>query len=99
MRALLTSKQKRIYDFIISYIANHKKAPYIREIQEACRINSYKSVVDKLLSMEKKGYIKRRINKHRSIKLTKSVALEFEQDKLQADGKELIQEDKVEVQI
>lgn len=97
MRTPLTFKQKRIYDFITAYIADHKKSPYIREIQEAFRINSYKSVVDKLLSMEKKGYIKRRINKHRSIKLIKSVALE--QEKIQADGKELNQENKVEVQI
>jgi len=43
--------------------------PYIREIQEGCNIQSYKSAVDKLLALEKKGYIKRSINKHRSIKL------------------------------
>ena len=97
MRAPLTSKQRRIYELITSFIANHKKAPYIREIQEACRINSYKSVVDRLLSIEKKGYIKRRLNKHRSIKLTKAVT--FEGDKREVDTKELGQENKIEVQI
>jgi len=97
VRAPLTSKQKKIYDFIAAFIANHKKAPYIREIQEACQVNSYKSVVDKLLSMEKKGYIRRRLNKHRSIKLTKFGA--FEQEKTQVDSKELSQENKIEVEI
>lgn len=97
VRAPLTSKQKRIYDFISSYITSHKKSPYIREIQEACQINSYKSVVDKLLSIEKKGYIKRRLNKHRSIKLVNSS--DFGQVKAQADEKEIAQENKIEVQI
>lgn len=98
MRAPLTSKQKRIYDFITSYIANHKKAPFIREIQEACQINSYKSVVDKLLSIEKKGYIRRRLNKHRSIKLVNPSQVE-QQVNGQAEDKTVTAENKVEVQI
>ena len=97
MRAPLTFKQKRIYDFITSYIADHKKAPYIREIQEACQINSYKSVVDKLLSMEKKGYIRRRLNKHRSIRLANPIMAEGEQ--AQADNSELTSKKKIEVGI
>ncbi len=65
----LTKKQKAVLDFIKAHMAKNKKAPYIREIQQACGINSYKSAVDKLLALEKKGRIKRSMNKHRGIKL------------------------------
>ncbi len=65
----LTKKQKGVYDFIKRYIGANHQAPYIREIQDACGIVSYKSAVDKLLALEKKGYIQRTLNKHRSIKI------------------------------
>lgn len=67
---LLTQKQRTVYAYIKAYMEKHAMAPYIREIQEGCRIVSYKSVVDKLLALEKKGYIKRSLNKHRSIVLS-----------------------------
>lgn len=65
----LTKKQKAVYDFIKRYMEANNIAPYIREIQNACGIVSYKSAVDKLLALEKKGYIQRALNKHRSIKV------------------------------
>jgi len=65
----LTKKQKAVLDFVKGYMDQKNQSPYIREIQDGCSINSYKSVVDKLLALEKKGYIKRAINKHRNIKL------------------------------
>lgn len=64
-----TEKQRVVYDFIKSYIDTNKRAPYIREIQEGCNIVCYKTAVDKLLALEKKGLIKRKLNKHRSIKV------------------------------
>jgi len=64
---MLTKKQGAVLNYIKRYILDNSKAPYIREIQEACGIVSYKSCVDKLLSLEKKGYITRKLNKHRSI--------------------------------
>ena len=63
----LTKKQKSVFDYIKAYIEENTVAPYIREIQAGCNIVSYKSAVDKLLALEKKGYIKRALNKHRSI--------------------------------
>ena len=66
----LTKKQKAVYDFIKKYMQAKDNAPYIREIQAACHIQSYKSAVDKLLALEKKGYIQRTLNKHRSIKIS-----------------------------
>lgn len=63
----LTDKQLDVFNCIRNYIKEHNKSPYIREIQEACAVNSYKVIIDRLSALEKKGYIRRRINKHRSI--------------------------------
>ena len=68
-RIKLTKRQKAVLDFIKAHMAKNKQAPYIREIQQACGITSYKSAIDKLLALEKKGYIRRTLNKHRSIEL------------------------------
>ncbi|PIU41086.1 MAG: transcriptional regulator [Candidatus Omnitrophica bacterium CG07_land_8_20_14_0_80_42_15] len=65
----LTTKQKVVYDYVKNYLEMNKRSPFIREIQEACQINSYKGAVDKLLALEKKGYITRKLNKHRGIML------------------------------
>jgi repressor LexA len=67
---VLTRKQTEVYNYIKEYIDKNTISPYIREIQEGCKIQSYKSAVDKLLALEKKGYIKRTLNKHRSIVLS-----------------------------
>jgi repressor LexA len=64
---VLTKKQRMVYDYIRDYIVKNAVSPYIREIQEGCGIQSYKAAVDKLLALEKKGYIRRILNKHRSI--------------------------------
>ena len=65
----LTLHQEILYTFIKGYIAKNGHSPYLREIQEACNIKSHKSVIDRLVSLERKGYIKRKINQHRSIRL------------------------------
>jgi len=66
---LLTQRQQDVYNYITDYILKFNKSPYIREIQEACGIRSYKSVLDRLFALEKKGYIRRKFNKHRNILL------------------------------
>jgi len=65
----LTERQMEVYNFIRDYMVRYSKSPYIREIQKACNINSYKVTIDRLSALEKKGYITRRLNKHRSIML------------------------------
>ena len=70
---LLTKKQDDVYSFIKSYIEKNNHSPYIWEIQKGCGITSYKGVVDKLLALERKGYIRRKLNKHRSIAVKSSV--------------------------
>jgi len=66
---ILTSKQSAVFDYIKDYIERNNIAPFIREIQEGCSMASYKATVDKLLVLEKKGFIKRELNKHRGIKV------------------------------
>jgi SOS-response transcriptional repressor LexA len=56
-------------DYLHRYLGEHRRAPFLREIQEACRIVSYKSVLDRLNALERKGFIKRIPNKHRAIHL------------------------------
>ena len=73
MRYSLTSRQQEVLAFVREYIEKNKQAPYIREIQQGCGILSYKAAVDKLLSLEKKGYIRRVLNKHRGIVVTEEM--------------------------
>ena len=68
-RHLLTRKQRPVYEFIKSYLGLHRHSPLIREIQTACNIRSYKSVVDRLTALERRGLIRRLPNKHRGIEL------------------------------
>ena len=56
-------------EYIQRYITEHRRAPFIREIQTACQIVSYKSAVDRLNALERKGFIRRTPNKHRAIQL------------------------------
>ena len=65
----LTQKQQTLLDFIASYMTRNSRSPLIREIQEGCQVASYKSVVDRLNSLERKGLLKRHPNKHRGIQL------------------------------
>ena len=65
----LTHKQQAVYDFIQGYFDAYHRSPLIREIQLGCHITSYKSAIDRLNTLERKGYIRRLQNKHRGIKL------------------------------
>lgn len=67
----LTGKQQTVLAFIRQYFLEHRRSPLIREIQLACQIASYKSVLDRLNALEHKGYIKRLPNKHRGIRVVR----------------------------
>lgn len=67
----LTTKQQAVLSFIQQYLNEQRQAPLIREIQAGCQIESYKSVIDRLNALERKGYITRAPNKHRAIKVVK----------------------------
>lgn len=58
-----------VLEFIERYVDERRCAPLIREIQVDCQIASYKSAIDRLNALERKGLIKRAPNKHRGIRL------------------------------
>ena len=58
-----------MFDYILRYLAEHRRSPLIREIQLGCEIISYKSAIDRLNALEHKGFIKRTPNKHRGIRI------------------------------
>lgn len=66
-------------DYIACYLAEHRRPPLIREIQAGCQIASYKSVMDRLVALERKGYIRREPYKHRSVQLVHPQAALSEQ--------------------
>ena len=68
-KSSLTQKQQIVFDFIQRYVEAHRQSPLIREIQTGCQIVSYKSALDRLTALERKGMIRRAPNKHRGIKL------------------------------
>jgi SOS-response transcriptional repressor LexA len=70
----MTHKQLAVFEFIQRYFAEHRKSPLIREIQLGCQITSYKSALDRLNALERKGFIKRFPNKHRGIRLGRRAA-------------------------
>ncbi len=65
-----------MFDFIRQYFTDHRQSPLIREIQSGCQIVSYKSALDRLNALERKGYIKRVPSKHRGIRLARKPPLE-----------------------
>ena len=73
-RDTLTQKQRSVLEFIEQYVLEYKRSPFIREVQTGCQIASYKSVVDRLNALERKGYIKRTASKHRGIRVTRRAA-------------------------
>ncbi len=68
----LTQKQQTVLSYIQSYLATYQQSPLIREIQLGCQIASYKSTLDRLNSLERRGWIRRVPNKHRGIHLVRS---------------------------
>lgn len=70
MKATLTDKQKRVYDFIVNYIEEYGYPPTVRDICAALHYGSTATVQNYLDNLEKKGYIERGGQKNRSITIT-----------------------------
>jgi repressor LexA len=65
----ITERQQAIYSYIKEFISLHKFPPTIREIGEKFEIKSTNGVRDALLSLERKGLIKKLSHQARSIEL------------------------------
>jgi repressor LexA len=66
----LTEKQKKIFQFIESYITTHDIAPAYKEIKDHFGFKSISTVFDHIQTLEKKGYItKGGLNQKRAIQI------------------------------
>lgn len=67
----LTNRQREILDIIEKHIERFGYPPTVREIGDACRLKSPRSVSQHLDSLEEKGYIKRTRDKSRAMEVVK----------------------------
>ncbi len=73
-RTIITPKQQETLDFIKSFIASNKEAPTIVELARALGLKSYRSVTQRIESLEEKGFIKRDRFKNRGISIISDVS-------------------------
>src|ERR1043166_4216157 len=65
----LTQLERRVYHYLIDFLAENTYQPSIREIAKRFRIKSTKTVSDLLHSLESKGYIERDEARSRGVRL------------------------------
>ena len=65
----LTQIEKRVYHYMIDFLAENTYQPSIREIARQFRIKSTKTVSDLLHSLETKGYIEREESRSRGVRI------------------------------
>jgi repressor LexA len=65
----LSQLEKRVYHYMIDFLAENTYQPSIREIARKFRIKSTKTVSDLLHSLETKGYIEREESRSRGVRL------------------------------
>ncbi|HEY4303829.1 MAG TPA: transcriptional repressor LexA [Gemmatimonadaceae bacterium] len=65
----LTQLEKRVYHYMIDFLAENTYQPSIREIARQFRIKSTKTVSDLLHALETKGYIEREESRSRGVRL------------------------------
>ena len=63
----LTQLERRVYQYLIDFLAEHTYQPSIREIAKQFRIKSTKTVSDLLHSLEAKGFIQRDESRSRGV--------------------------------
>jgi repressor LexA len=65
----LTQLERRVYHYMIDFLAENTYQPSIREIARKFRIKSTKTVSDLLHALENKGYIERDESRSRGVRL------------------------------
>lgn len=66
-RTPLTPVERKVYHFLIDYLAEHTFQPSVRDIARQFRIPSTKTVTDLLAALERKGYIRRAPGRSRGV--------------------------------
>lgn len=69
MAPVIYKRQGQILDFIKQFIQVNNSAPALRQIAEAIGVSSLATVHEHLVSLEKKGLIRRRTGKSRGIEI------------------------------
>src|SRR6478736_8834446 len=69
MTERLTALERRVYHYLIDFLAENTYQPSIREIARKFRIKSTKTVSDLLHALEKKGFIERDESRSRGVRL------------------------------
>jgi SOS-response transcriptional repressor LexA len=67
--AMLTQRQKEMYDFIRAYYAKHGIAPSFMEMMDATGRSSKSGVHRVLVALEERGFIRRMRDRARAIEL------------------------------
>ena len=65
----LTQLERRVYHYMIDFLAENTYQPSIREIARKFRIKSTKTVSDLLHALESKGFIERDESRSRGVRL------------------------------
>lgn len=69
--AILTKKQKEVFDYIKNYEADQGYAPSLNEIKEAVGTSAISTIHEHVSNLVKKGFIKRTKGSARSLELLK----------------------------
>ncbi len=69
----LTKKQKRVFDFINTYISENGISPTIEEIRKELKLKAVSTIHEHINSLEAKGYISKSENSARSLSLIKEI--------------------------
>jgi len=69
MTETLSQLERRVYHYLIDFLAENTYQPSIREIAKRFRIKSTKTVSDLLHSLENKGFIQRDESRSRGVRL------------------------------
>lgn len=65
----LTELERRVYHYLIDFLAENTFQPSVRDIARKLRIKSTKTVADLLQSLAEKGYIEREASRSRGVRL------------------------------
>ena len=69
----ITKKQKLVFDFINTYIAENGISPTIEEIRKKLKLRAVSTVHEHIKSLEEKGYLSKSENSARSLLLKKEI--------------------------
>jgi repressor LexA len=66
-RAPLTPVERKLWHFLVDFLAEHTYQPSVREIARHFRIPSTKTVTDLIAALERKGYVRRERGRRRGV--------------------------------